>query len=192
LFKPVYVWDYSQTKGEKASKIEALLEKRRTIKNKIYAASGDNIIEFSNSLRALSKDKGIAIASKDLGLAGGMAKGTTIYIDKSLAVGEDLDVLIHEFSHIMLGHTKGKWNTSEIELAAELTVGLVKSGLGLDIKPQAAYLYDWSRDANAALREEKFMTAFNVSQPLANEILNHLFQPAAADDDAQETACMAA
>ncbi len=186
LFKPVYVWDYSQTKGNRVSKIESMLEKRNAIKKKIYATTGENLEILSESMKELIADKGLEIAYKDLGSAGGMASENTIYIDKVLDIGDDLSVLIHEFSHIILGHTNGEGNKSDIELEAELTVGLVKSGLGLDIQPQAAYLFNWSRDVNAELREEKFMNAFKFSQPLANEILNHL-NTAIAEDDETET-----
>jgi hypothetical protein len=185
LFKPVFVWDYSQTKGNRAPMIESMLEKRNATKKKIYATTGENLHRLSETMVNLIVEKGLELVYKDLGSAGGMARETTIYIDKALDIGDDLGVLIHEFSHIMLGHTNSRRNESDIELEAELTVGLVKSGLGLDIQPQAAYLFSWSRDVNAKLREEKFIKAFKLSQPLANEILNHLNTAIASDDETE-------
>ena len=192
LFKPVYVWDYSQTKGDRVSKIEAMLEKRNDAKKEAYATTGENLEILSEAMVNLIVEKGLGIQYQDLGAAGGMARGNTIFIDNALGIGDDLSVLIHEFSHIMLGHKKTKTNESDIELEAELTVGLVKSGLGLDNQPQAAYLYSWSHDVDAAMKEEKFLNAFKVSQPLANEVLNHLITAIATDDEAETKDVVAA
>ncbi len=183
LFKPVYVWDYSQTRGNQVAKIETMLEKRSAAKKGIYATTGENLGILSEAMVDLIVGKGLAIDYKDLGSAGGLARGKTIYIDQALDVGDDLGVLIHEYSHIMLGHTEEERNESDIELEAELTVGLVKGGLGLDIKPQAAYLFTWSRDVNGKQKEEKFMNAFRASQPLANDILNHLNDAITGDEE---------
>jgi hypothetical protein len=192
LFKPVYVWDYAQTNGDPVAKIENMLEKRNTAKKEAYATTGENLEILSEAMVDLIVEKGLEIAYQDLGAAGGMARGNTIFIDNALGIGDDLSVLIHEYAHIMLGHKKAKDNESDMELEAELTVGLVKSGLGLDIQPQAAYLYSWSHDVDATLKEEKFLNAFKVSQPLANEILNHLNTAIATDDEAETQNVVAA
>ncbi len=192
LFKPVYVWDYSQTRGDRVAVIENMLEKRNDVKRRLYATTGENLNHFSEAMIGLIRDKGIGITHQDLGSAGGMARGKTIYIDQAVAPGHDLGLLIHEFAHIMLDHTDREADRIDAELEAELTVGLVKSGLGLDIQPQAAYLYNWSRDVTPGLREEKFMEAFKYSQPLANEILNHLNTAIAADDEAETNTIIAA
>lgn len=185
LFRPVYVWDYLQTRGDRIAKIESMIEKRSAAKKEIYGTSGENIKILSKAMVKLIMDKGLKIVHQDLGPAGGMAIGKTIFIDKALGIGDDLGVIIHEFSHVMLGHKKTKDNESAIELEAELTVGLVKSGLDLDIQSQAAYLHSWSRNVDANLKEEKFLNAFKVSQPLANEILNHLNSAIATEDEVE-------
>ena len=192
LFRPVYVWDYSQTRGDRVARIERMLEKRNQTKKKVYSAQGENLEKLSAAMTGLVADSGIEIAHQDLGSAGGMARKKTIFVDSALDTGEDLDVLIHEYAHIMLGHTDGNDNRSDVELEAELTVGLVKSGLGLDIQPQAAYLFDWSRDASDEKREEKFMQAFNMSQPLANQVLNHLVAAVDSDDETESNTDIAA
>jgi hypothetical protein len=179
LFRPVYVWDYSQTSGCPVAKIESMLEKRNDAKKAAYATAGENLGMLSGSMVDLIAQKGLEVVYKDLGPAGGMAGETTIYIDKALGIGADLGTLIHEYSHIMLGHTEKGGNESDIELEAELTVGLVKGGLRLDIQSQAAYLFSWSLHVNDKQREVKFLNAFKKSQPLANEILNHLIEAAA-------------
>lgn len=192
LFRPVYVWDYSQTRGDRVARIERMLEKRNETKKKVYSAQGENLEKLSAAMTGLVADSGIEIAHKDLGSAGGMARKKTIFVDSVLDTGEDLDVLIHEYAHITLGHTDGNDNRSDVELEAELTVGLVKSGLGLDIQPQAAYLFDWSRGASDEKREEKFMKAFNMSQPLANQVLNHLVAAVDSDDETESNTDIAA
>ena len=192
LFRPVYVWDYAQTRGDRVAKIERMLEKRNQIKKKVYSAQGENLEELSVAMTGLVADSGIEIAHKDLGSAGGMARNKTIFVDSALDAGEDLDVLIHEYAHIMLGHTEGKGNRDDVELEAELTVGLVKSGLDLDIQPQAAYLFNWSRNASTEQREAKFMKAFNASQPLANQVLNHLNMAVGSDDEMESKTDIAA
>lgn len=192
LFRPVYVWDYSQTRGDRVARIERMLEKRNETKKKVYSAQGENLEKLSAAMTGLVADSGIEIAHKDLGSAGGMARKKTIFVDSVLDTGEDLDVLIHEYAHIMLGHTEGNDNRSDVELEADLTVGLVKSGLDLDIQPQAAYLFDWSRGASDEKREEKFMKAFNMSQPLANQVLNHLVAAVESDDEKESNTDIAA
>ncbi|MFZ5572879.1 MAG: ArdC-like ssDNA-binding domain-containing protein [Thermodesulfobacteriota bacterium] len=187
LFKPVYVWDYSQTRGDRVAVIETMLEKRNNAKRKLYATNGENLERLSAAMTALIEARGIEITHQDLGSAGGMARGKTIYIDQAFAAGADLGLLIHEFAHVILGHTDQKTDRIDAELEAELTVGLVKSGLGLDIQSQAAYLYNWSRDVNPGLREEKFLNAFKYSQPLASEILNHLNAAVAGEDEESDT-----
>jgi hypothetical protein len=192
LFRPVYVWDYSQTRGDRVARIERMLEKRNETKKKVYSAQGENLEKLSAAMTGLIADSGIEISHQDLGSAGGMARNKTIFVDSVLDTGEDLGVLIHEYAHIMLGHTDGNDNRSDVELEAELTVGLVKSGLGLDIQPQAAYLFNWSRDASDEKREEKFMKAFNMSQPLANQVLNHLVAAVESDDETKSNTDIAA
>ena len=186
LFRPVFVWDYAQTHGDQVPAIESMLEKRNAAKKELYGATGENLQILSETMVELVVEKGLEIQYRDLGSAAGMASGKTIFIDSALDVGNDLDVLIHEYAHILLGHLTNKGSQSDHELEAELTVGLVKAGLNIDIQVQAAYLYTWSRDEEIDQREERFMKAFNASQPLANEILNHLSPVIAAGDEAPE------
>ncbi len=143
-FRPVHVFDISQTDGDPLPEVEV----------PDVETAADTLLA---SLERVASKRGIAInyTSLDAGFYG-VSKGGTIDIATGHATGQQAKTLAHELAHEALH--KGKENRQGLtrtvaELEAESVAYVVASHFGLDTEVRASqYIALWDGDAKA-LRE---------------------------------------
>ncbi|ADQ13571.1 ArdC-like ssDNA-binding domain-containing protein [Halanaerobium hydrogeniformans] len=141
-FRPVYVFDVSQTEGKPLPRIDI------TVKD-----SNDKLLL---PLKKFLQSKEISLEIKELkrGLKG-YSKGGKIVVDKKLNDTEKAGVIVHETAHELL-HDKGsrKKMSKEIkEMEAEAAAFIVMEHYGVEIKSDKYLaLYKKSYDLNQSLK----------------------------------------
>ena len=143
-FRPVYVFDISQTDGDPLPEVEV----------PDVETAADTLLA---SLERVATKRGIAINYTNLDAGHyGVSKGGTIDIATGHATGQQAKTLAHELAHEALH--KGKENRQGLtrtiaELEAESVAYVVCSHFGLDTELRASrYIALWDGDAKA-LRE---------------------------------------
>lgn len=130
-FMPVSVFDKSQTEG-----------------NEISVGAAD-LIKGNVSFDELVKKCPITVVIKDLGLINGRTDGTFIWISPRDNKAAMVATLLHEWSHIWLGHCDKPGilyendNRSLHEIEAECTSFVVSGFLGIVNKKSKFYIGSW-------------------------------------------------
>ncbi len=142
-FRPVYVFDVSQTDGDPLPEVEV----------PDVETAADTLLA---SLERVAAKRGIAINYTNLD-AGyfGVSKGGTIDLATGHATGQSAKTLAHELAHeAMHKHDRPDGLTRTVaELEAESVAYVVCSHFGLDVEVRASrYIVQWNGDAKA-LRE---------------------------------------
>jgi len=156
-FKPVYVFDVSQTEGEALPEIDTSLDNRHQY--------------LLNPILSLVNEKGVTLKFESLenGLDG-YSKGGEIVINKALNPTEKAAVIIHELAHEVL-HSREERSvlTKEVkEMEAEAVSFVVMDHYNLEIKSdQYLALYKESYDLKESLKR--------ISK-LATSIINYCDQ----------------
>jgi hypothetical protein len=134
-FKPVYVWDQSQTDGEPIRELPTV--------------QGDPG-ESTNRLKAYVAQLGISLEySRDITPANGLSQGGKITLLPDLAPAETLSVLVHEVSHEILhkGARRAETTRTIRETEAEAVAFVVCQAIGLESNGSSAdYIQLWNGD----------------------------------------------
>ena len=142
-FRPVYVFDVSQTDGEPLPEIDV----------PDVDTAADMLLA---SLGGVASKRGIAINYTDIESgAYGVSKGGTIDIATGHATGQQAKTLAHELAHEAMhkGEKRQGLTRSAAELEAESVAYVVCKHFGLDTEVRSsAYIALWDGDAKA-LRE---------------------------------------
>ncbi len=139
-FRPVYVFDVSQTDGEPLPEVEV----------PDIETAADTLLA---SLERVASKRGIAInyTSLDAGYFG-ISKGGTIDIATGHATGQQAKTLAHELAHEAM-HKKDRpdgLTRTVAELEAESVAYVVCSHSGLDVEVRASrYIALWDGDSKA-------------------------------------------
>jgi len=141
-FKPVYVFDVSQTEGEDLPEIDISLDNKHQY--------------LLNPILSLVNEKGVTLKFESLknGLDG-YSKGGEIVINKALNSTEKAAVIIHELAHeILHSREERAVMTKEVkELEAEAVSFVVMDHYNLEIKSdQYLALYKKSYDLKDSLK----------------------------------------
>ncbi|MCZ6653908.1 MAG: ArdC-like ssDNA-binding domain-containing protein [Planctomycetota bacterium] len=142
-FRPVYVFDVSQTDGDPLPEVE--IPDVQTAADTLLA-----------SLERVASKRGIAInyTSLDAGFYG-VSKGGTIDLATGHATGQQAKTLAHELAHEAM-HKQNRpdgLTRTVAELEAESVAYVVASHFGLDVEVRASrYIAQWNGDGKA-LRE---------------------------------------
>jgi hypothetical protein len=168
-FKPVPVFDISQTEGEPLPELETAAEGDGTsLRSAVEDACTDLPVEYE----AVPKQQW------DHGQANGVCTGFAPYsADPVVEVKERSDdaaftgVLIHELAHALLHYPErrdgDRRDSREVE--AEAVAYVVCQHYGLDASGSSLYLAAWSADAPSVL-EERLTRIRNTSKRLIEAI----------------------
>lgn len=136
-FKPVYVFDISQTDGKE-------LPEFATVK-------GDPGSHLER-LKKVVSESGVRVEYSDaIGSALGMSSGGKIRLRKGLPTAEEFSVLAHEFAHELLhqGQEKDEKSRTTLETEAEAVAFVVCQAVGLDTNTASSdyiRLYDGNKE----------------------------------------------
>jgi hypothetical protein len=153
-FRPVYIWDESQTDGEPLAEIST-----------VTGDPGD----YSERLKTYVADLGIALEySSDIAPAKGMSHTDKITLLPSLLPAEAFATLVHEVAH-ELHRTERRAETTRTirETEAEAVAFVVCQAVGLDgAEASSSYIQIWNGDKQTLTESLHFV------QETASQILS--------------------
>ena len=148
-FKPVPVFDVSQTDGAPLPKVS-------------IAITGDNYRHVLTILASFCAEKNIKLEFKDLGINGlyGYSRVGSVAIDAKSSVNQQVTTLFHEIAHELI-HTKeiratGDKQTQEIQ--AEATAHVLAEYYGIETHANK-YLALYDADANKIMENLKTVSS---------------------------------
>ena len=173
-FKLIPVFDIEDVevkeRGEKTKKIQTIRELQSKMREKVeqYATDRGDLSDMQLSAYAAAliryiENQGVKVVGKPLNGSGARAYPGNIEYDESLTMGKNFGPLAHEWGHLCLhyGEDRKTLEKQQKELEAEMFSALILSGVGADIRFSAAYLLNWSKNANKEKREVLFIRAFH-------------------------------
>lgn len=150
FFKPVYVFDVSQTDGE-------------PLPEPLEWKSAEQNPQLQSKLIDFARSQGInVITDVDLGSSQGRSKGGTIELAPTAGTG----TLIHEIAHEMIHHNDNPTPREIKEQQAESIAFLVMAHFKLDTSAAANYITCWKGDAKT-IKE-----SLHIIQSTAAKIIN--------------------
>ncbi len=167
IFKPVTVFDVSQTEGDPIPEL-------------IEGELKDSVKNFEDIKKALENTSQIPIINKEIE---GGAKGyfdpkeQKIYINEGMSESQTIKTMIHEMAHSMLhdytkkeeGEEKKNRNTKEVE--AESVAFTVCKHFGIDTDDYSfGYILGWSKDATLNEFRQSLETIQKCSSRLIGRI----------------------
>jgi len=167
IFKPVTVFDVSQTEGDPIPEL-------------IEGDLKDNVKNYEDIKEALTHTTDIPIITKDIeGGAKGYfdPKAQTIYINEGMSESQTIKTMIHEIAHSILhDYTKQEIkeekkdrNTKEVE--AESVAFTVCKHFGIDTDDYSfGYILGWSKDATL----NEFRQSLETIQKCSNKLIGRL------------------
>ena len=167
IFKPVTVFDVSQTEGDPIPEL-------------IEGELKDNVKNYEDIKEALEHATDIPIITKDIeGGAKGYfdPKAQTIYINEGMSESQTIKTMIHEVAHSILhDYTKQEIkedkkdrNTKEVE--AESVAFTVCKHFGIDTDDYSfGYILGWSKDATL----NEFRQSLETIQKCSNKLIGRL------------------
>jgi len=154
-FRPVYVWDESQTDGEPLAEISAVTGEP--------GHNTDRLITYVAQL-------GIALEySSDIAPAKGVSHGGKITLLPNLSPAEAFSTLVHETAHEILHKTARRAETTRTirETEAEAVAFVVCQAVGLDnADASSSYIQLWNGDTQTLTESLHFV------QQTASQILS--------------------
>lgn len=154
-FRPVYVWDESQTDGEPLAEISAV--------------TGDPG-EYTDRLKSYVAQLGIALEySSDIAPAKGMSHGGKITLLPSLSPAEAFATLVHEVAHEKLHRTERRAETTRTvrETEAEAVAFVVCQAVGLiAAEASTSYIQLWNGN------KQTLTDSLHFVQQTASQILS--------------------
>ena len=153
-FKPVYVWDESQTDGKPLPEFSTV--------------TGDPG-SYTDRLKAFVAQLGIAFEySHNIAPARGLSHGGMITLLPDLSPAESFPVLVHEVGHELLHRTERRAETTRTirETEAEAVAFVVSHAVGLDgAEASTSYIQLWNGDSQTLTESLHFI------QETASQIL---------------------
>lgn len=145
-FRPVYVFDVSQTSGDPIPALASELD--------------ENVDSFEETKRILISISPVPVSFEVInGGANGYYSPTTgkIVVDERLPQLQMLKTMIHEIAHATLGHgsKEDKWDRQTKEVQAESVAYWVTQMIGLDTSDYSfGYISGWSKDKEVSELKE--------------------------------------
>ncbi len=134
-FKPVSVFDLSQTEGEELE------------------VGCSDLVKGNVDFKSIIKSSPVPVKMKHLGLSNGNTNGQVINLSPRKNKAAMAATLIHEISHIELGHCEGPGTLFETEdmsvkeIEAETCSYIVCSFLGIENNKSRLYVANWGATA---------------------------------------------
>src|SRR5262249_48682986 len=159
-FKPVFVWDQSQTDGSPILELPTVQGNpgEHTDRLKAYVAELGISLEYSNHIAPTK----------------GLSQGGKITLLSDLSPAENLSVLVHEVSHEVLhrGARRAETTRTLRETEAEAVAFVVSSAIGLDVSTTSSdYIQIWNGNKETLLQSLHFI------QHTASQILSAIGPP---------------
>ena len=135
-FKPVSVFDLSQTEGEELD------------------VGCSDLVQGNVDFKSIIKSSPVPVKMKHLGLSNGNTNGQVINLSPRKNKAAMAATLIHEISHILLGHCEEPGilfetdDRSVKEIEAETCSYIVCSFLGIENNKSRLYVANWGATAN--------------------------------------------
>lgn len=145
-FRPVYVFDVSQTSGDPIPALASELD--------------ENVDSFEETKRILISISPVPVSFEVInGGANGYYSPTAgkIVVDERLPQLQMLKTMIHEIAHATLGHgsKEDKWDRQTKEVQAESVAYWVTQMIGLDTSDYSfGYISGWSKDKEVSELKE--------------------------------------
>ena len=165
-FRPVYVFDVSQTSGDPVPTLATELD--------------ENVDSFDEMKEVLISISPVPISFEVInGGANGYYSPTAgkIVIDERLLQLQMLKTMIHEIAHATLGHgsKEDKWDRQTKEVQAESVAYWVTQMIGLDTSEYSfGYISGWSKDKEVSELKESLdvikQTADKISSSIEEKI----------------------
>ncbi|MEW5980104.1 MAG: ArdC family protein [Acidobacteriota bacterium] len=153
-FRPVYVWDQSQTDGNPLSE---------------FAEVTGDPGQYSDRLKSYVQQLGIALEfSSDIAPAKGVSHGGKITLLPDLSPAETFSTLVHEVSHELLHRSERRAQTTRTsrETEAEAVAFVVSTAVGLELSTSSSdYIQLWQGDKQLLIESLHFV------QQAASQIL---------------------
>jgi N-terminal domain of anti-restriction factor ArdC len=147
-FRPVYVWDESQTDGQPLGELSAV--------------TGDPG-SYTDRLKAYVAQLGISLEySSDIAPAKGLSQGGKITLLPNLSPAESTAVLVHELSHELMHRGNRRTETTRTirETEAEAVAFVVSHAIGLDgAEASTSYIQLWNGDKQTLTESLQFIQA---------------------------------
>jgi len=147
-FRPVYVWDQSQTDGQPLPELSAV--------------NGDPG-NYMDRLKAYVAQLGISFEySSEIAPAKGLSQGGKITLLPDLSPAESLAVLVHEVSHELMHRSERRAQTTRTirETEAEAVTSVVSHAIGLDgAEASTSYIQLWNGDKQTLMESLQFIQA---------------------------------
>ncbi|RME54300.1 ImmA/IrrE family metallo-endopeptidase [Candidatus Woesearchaeota archaeon] len=154
-FKPVSVFDISQTKGEPLPRLDIDIK-------------GESKRHWLNNLLSYCSDTGIKVTFKELNdNFYGFNRGNTIVINSSKSINTQINTLVHELAHALM-HKDSKCSTKTKEIQAEAVAYVVCKTIGLEPK---SFNYLAIYDAG----KENILDNLEIISKFSKKILDAIF-----------------
>ena len=161
-FRPVYVFDVSQTSGDPVPTLATELD--------------ENVDSFEEMKEVLISISPVPISFEVInGGANGYYSPTAgkIVIDERLLQLQMLKTMIHEIAHATLGHgsKEDKWDRQTKEVQAESVAYWVTQMIGLDTSEYSfGYISGWSKDKEVSELKESLDVIKQTADKLSSSI----------------------
>ena len=161
-FRPVYVFDISQTSGDPVPTLATELD--------------ENVDSFEEMKEVLISISPVPISFEVInGGANGYYSPTAgkIVIDERLPQLQMLKTMIHEIAHATLGHgsKEDKWDRQTKEVQAESVAYWVTQMIGLDTSEYSfGYISGWSKDKEVSELKESLDVIKQTADKLSSSI----------------------
>lgn len=155
FFRPVSVFDVSQTTGKKLLSLD-------------LEVPGNNLNKLLKKLISFCKHKKISVEFKELNKSTfGYSKKTKIVINSKQSINSQTNTLIHEIAHTLIHFKKNNFSKEEKEIHAEATVFIISKALKFKNKsPQ--YLAFHTKN------KQKILESLKTISQTSREILGFL------------------
>lgn len=156
-FRPVSVFDISQTEGDKIEEVGC-----------------PDLVSGNFDFETIVKACPVPVHIKDLGLSNGNTDGNTINITPKKNKASQISTCIHEWAHIALGHCECSGTLFETEdksvkeIEAETCNFLVCEFLGLENNKSRLYIGNWG--ANKEELKNRGKTIIATAEALIKKI----------------------
>ncbi len=178
-FRPVYVFDVSQTSGDPIPSLASRL-------------TGD-VASFDSLKEALITISPVTISFEPVqGSANGFfsPSESKIVIDERLSQQQMIKTMIHEIAHATLGHgsKEDNWDRKTKEVQAESVAYWVSQMIGLDTSEYSfGYISGWSSSRDASELRENLGIIKKTADQLSSRLEESLYQICKTDRDNPKT-----
>lgn len=153
-FRPVTVFDISQTEGEDLPSIQV---------NELH---GD-VNEYETIMEQLKSMATVPVEYEDIKGAKGYCSAEKIALNKGMSELQTVKTMIHELAHNLLGHIESHATRDEKEVQAEGTAYVVAQAIGLDTSEYSfGYVAGWASEQDENVLKSTLQSIQKTAQKI--------------------------